>query len=448
MGASYIPQNKVFAVCTYQLSPDPQKFSFNEPRPTLYYQNDQQPVLNVEDKNLMKPFTCKSPANLAGTLLAFGAGLAIGALVFLSGPVGWIAIGIGAAIFVGGAVATIAAVKHTCTDPLSSGHWFLAHNSVKIDGASAITRLSILKCGNSGILSPFFDEATAIAAANSIAKKNRWELGINVVASFGAGLFLPSAFGGWASASIGGKIWLAGGRFIFGFAAFSGINYAIRGGVRFTNENIGSVSDNITYDNMNNHTEFVIDSEGNTQELNIDDNSLFSQPSKPDDFIQDSDDIINITRIGDGKFKITVLSKLSGIISSYNIYENDKSFQQQIEKLEGLNRQQLRTNPLAKQLLNDLNNGKYSDWKNNTSNYNPRRMNPSMIDDGRRIMANNVRNSLKNLSSNSFQVFLFLIPFIGTLISENVRKNLAEELANDLNANLNGSNLIANNPVD
>lgn len=42
MGVSYIPQNKVFAVCTYQLSTDPQKFSFNGSRPTDYYQNHQQ----------------------------------------------------------------------------------------------------------------------------------------------------------------------------------------------------------------------------------------------------------------------------------------------------------------------------------------------------------------------------------------------------------------------
>ncbi|MCW3170561.1 hypothetical protein OMO38_18695 [Chryseobacterium sp. 09-1422] len=29
MAVSYIPQDKVFAICTYQMSSAPQKFSFN-----------------------------------------------------------------------------------------------------------------------------------------------------------------------------------------------------------------------------------------------------------------------------------------------------------------------------------------------------------------------------------------------------------------------------------
>lgn len=262
MGVSYIPQDKVFAVCTYQLSASPQKFSYNRNTISVYYQNTNQPLLTVDDKNIMDPFTCKSPANLAGTLLAFGAGLAVGALVFLSGPVGWIAFGVGAAIFVGGAVATVQAVTHKCTDPLKGGNWFLAHNSVKINGSSAITRSSILKCGNSGILTPFFDEASAKAAAKSIANKNRWELGINVVASFGAGFFLPTAFTGFGTASVAGKIWMTGGRFVAGFAIFSGINYAFKGGIRTYHENVGDLKDNITYDQINNHTEKILDSKG------------------------------------------------------------------------------------------------------------------------------------------------------------------------------------------
>ncbi len=145
MAVSYIPQDKVFAVCTYQLSSDPQKFSLSRKKADVYYQNTKQPLLTVDDKNIMVEFTCKSPANLAGTLLAFGAGLIVGALL-LSNPLGWVALAAGGVLLASGVVAAVVAANHKCTDPLNGGQWFLAHNSVKINGASAITRSSILKC--------------------------------------------------------------------------------------------------------------------------------------------------------------------------------------------------------------------------------------------------------------------------------------------------------------
>jgi len=455
MAVSYIPEGKVFAVCTYQLSSTPQKFSHSRSTFNVYYENTKQPILTVDDKNIMVEFTCKSPANLAGTLLAFGAGLAVGALVFLSGPVGWIAFGVGAAIFVGGAVATIKAVNHKCTDPLNGGQWFLAHNSVKINKASAITRSSILKCGNSGVLTPFFDEASANAAASSIASKNKWELGINVVASFGAGFFLPGAFTGFGAASTAGKIWMAGGRFIAGFAVFSGINYAFRGGVRWGHENVGDVSDNTTYDRMNNHTENMVNREtGKMEEQDIDQNSLWGAPSKPDDFVQDSEDIIEIKKENGAWYKITsykrgtVAGKITNIAESRRVHASNVNLQRQLANLEGLSRQQLRTNPLARQLLTDLNSGKYPEWRNAARFYNSGRMNPSMVDDGQTVAAANSKNSLKSLASNSVQGALFLIPFIGTIFSEEARVDLAQGMAADLAAEPGGSKLVATTPVD
>jgi hypothetical protein len=157
-------------------------------------------LLTVDDKNIMVEFTCKSPANLAGTLLAFGARLIVGALL-LSNPLGWVALAAGGVLLASGVVAAVVAANHKCTDPLNGGQWFLAHNSVKINGASAITRSSILKCKKDGILTPFFDEASAKAAASSIATKNKWELGINVVASFGAGFSFLAHLRIWNSIS-------------------------------------------------------------------------------------------------------------------------------------------------------------------------------------------------------------------------------------------------------
>ncbi|MDN5479402.1 MAG: hypothetical protein L0G39_20955 [Chryseobacterium sp.] len=445
MAVSYIPQDKVFAVCTYQLNSEPRKFSFSRKTADVYYQNSKQPLLTVDDKNIMVEFTCKSPWNLAGTLLAFGAGLIVGALL-LSNPIGWVILGAG--IVVAGAIVALKAVSHKCTDPLNGGQWFLAHNSVKINGASAITRTSILKCKKDGILTPFFDEASAKAAASSIATKNKWELGINVVASFGAGFFLPSAFAGFGTASIGMKAWMTVGRFGMGFLAFSSLNYGLRGGIRWWHENIDDLRDNVTYENMNNHKENIVDTKtGKSEETDIDENNYWGVPAKPDDFTQDSEDLLKVEKSG-GKYNITVLSKVTNIVTSYSIHTKNKDLMLQLDKLDGLSRPVLRNNPLAKQLLNDLNSGKYPEWKNSVRFYNNRRMTPSMVDDGRTVVAENLKSSLGNLKSNSIQGGLFLIPFIGTIFSEEARAALAGGMANDMAAEPNGSSVIANNPVD
>lgn len=445
MGVSYIPQNKVFAVCTFQLSTSPQKFSYSRGKVSVYYQNNEQPLLTVNDKNIMEQFTCKSPWNIAGSLLAFGAGLIVGALL-LSNPIGWVVLGV--AVVGAGAIMTIKAVTHKCTDPLKGGNWFLAHNSVKINGASAITRSSILKCGSGGVLTPFFDEASAKAAASSIANKNRWELGINVVASFGAGFFLPSAFTGFGAASVAGKIWMAGGRFVAGFAVFSGINYTFKGGIRTYHENVGDMKDNVTYDQMNNHTERILDGKGGIKEENIDQNSLFGMPSKPDDLTQDSEDIVKVQKNGNNKYDVSILSKVTGIVESYSVHADNKALQQKLENLDGLSRQQLKTNPIAQGLLNDLNNGKYPEWRSTSTHYNSGRMNPSMVDDGKAAVAEKISKSLKAFKDNSIQGFLFLIPFVGTWFSEQARAALAEGVANDMAAEPNGSSVVANTPVD
>lgn len=446
MGTSYITQNKVFAVCTFQMGPTPQKFSFSRSSPSVFYQNTEQPLLTVNDKNLMKPFTCKSPWNLAGTLLAFGAGVLVGALL-LSNPIGWVILG--AAIVVAGVVTTIVAINHSCSGPLSGGQWLLAHNSVRINGSAAITRSSILKCGTGGILTPFFDESSAISAAASISSRNKWELGINVVASFGAGLFLPSAFSAWGTASIGGKIWLGGGRFAVGFLAFSGLNYAERAGIRTYHENVGDLKDNTTYDQINNHTEIIIE-DGKPVEHNVDKNNLWGSPSKPDDLIQDSDDLVNVEKTGGAggnAYKVSLVSKITGIVESYNVYARSTALKNQLNQLDGLSRQVLSRNPAAQQLLNDLNSGKHPEWRSAIRFYNQKKMRPGMIDDGRMAMANATKNNLRNVASNSAQGILFIVPFIGTWLSEEARADLANAMSKDMAANA-GVRLVANTPID
>lgn len=46
MGASYMLENKVFAVCIYPLNSEPQKFSHSRSNTSIFYQNKKQPLLN------------------------------------------------------------------------------------------------------------------------------------------------------------------------------------------------------------------------------------------------------------------------------------------------------------------------------------------------------------------------------------------------------------------
>lgn len=416
MGASYIPENKVFAVCTYQLNSEPQKFSHSRNNTNVFYQNKKQPLLTENDRNLMKEFTCKAPANLVGSFFAFGTGL----VLFATGPIGWIVAG---AIAVTAVAVTIAIITHKCTSPLSNGNWFLLHGSVKINNSVAITRSSILKCGNEGILTPFFDENVARNIASSIADKNRKELGLNIIASFGAGYFLPSSFQGWGAANIGGKVLLLGKggmRFVFGYFSFSVLNNVEISAIRGYNENIGALKDNTTYDNMNNH---------------VDDAGLltFDVPKKPDDYTQDIKDL--------GKDNPIIET-----IKSRNTYLQSIELQQRVESLDGLSKPVLRNNPTAQSVLRDIN--KSSDLKSTMTHYNSRRMNPSMVDDARTSLAEITRKNLNEYAKNSIQGVLFFLPFIGTWFSEQARSQLAIGVAEDMSAEPQGISIIANTPID
>lgn len=74
-------------------------------------------------------------------------------------------------------------------------------------------------------------------------------------------------------------------------------------------------------------------------------------------------------------------------------------------------------------------------------------MNPSMVDDGKTVMAENINKSLKALASNFIQGALFLIPFVGTWFSEDARAALAEGMANDVVVEPKGSSIIPNSPL-
>lgn len=199
-----------------------------------------------------------------------------------------------------------------------------------------------------------------------------------------------------------------------------------KAGIRGYNENIGGLKDNKTYENMN----------------SVDGNDLFSLPNKPDDVVQDGSDLIGISKDGDGKIGVDALSKISGAYAGGKIIIHNIQLQNQLKQIQGLTKQTLRTNPIAQQLLTDLNSDKYPKWKENIQNYNNKRMNPSMVQDGRNTSAQSFKNGLKDVGNG----ILFLLPFAVTWFSEKGRSALAEAMVVDM-AN-SGLHVTANNPLD
>ncbi|QXP59337.1 hypothetical protein [Olleya sp. HaHaR_3_96] len=241
MSAKYIP-NKTPTVCTYQTSPSPSQLIVARPTVTVMHKSKKEPLLTVADKNIQIAFVCKIPMNLAGSLLAFGAGLLLGAALILSGPIGWAVIAVGAAVMAAGAVTyVVAKVSHTCTPNLSAGAWSFQHSTVKFDQASAVTQMSLLTCGKSGILKPILDPALAAAAAEEIAFGNRVEIGANMAISFFFGFGIVSTgVGGWGAV---GKMTLFTviGSPLISFGT-TGLKDAIRS---------NSLEDNESYKNLN-----------------------------------------------------------------------------------------------------------------------------------------------------------------------------------------------------
>lgn len=399
MGTSYIAKDLVYTVCTYQLNSDPRKLSNSCETPTVFYgDTTEHPLLNINDRNLDKEFTCKSPWNIALGFLAFGAGLLVAAAM-LSNPAGWIILA-GAACVAIGTVATVSAACHKCTDPLLAGEWHMTHTTVKINGEIAITRSSILICDKGGVLTPFFSYAAACQAAGDIANNNRWELGLNTVGSFFAGFFLPEA----VATGIGSLLVKTG----VSYAAFSLLTWGERGAIRLVNENAGDLKDNEFYENINN-----ADPNGKP----------FAIPEKPGDVVQD------ITDIPNGVKSVKPLVNNAGV--AYDL-----------KTIDGLSRPVLMRDPTAQNLLKGLNEGKYPEWKANSEHFNSGRMNPSTVSAGKETTS-------KAIKANGKQVFkglLSLIPFVTTFLSENARADLAKALAADAAAA--GLDVTAENPVD
>ena len=146
---SYFIHEGVNAICTFQISPSPQKFVATRSYSVLSKDTDKA-WLTAADKNIDVPFICKSPVNVFASFLALGAGILVGAALFVSGPIGWgIAIACATVSFV---VAAHEAkeIKHKCSGMLLAGEWAIKHSTVKLDGKQVVVHSSLLTCKAGG----------------------------------------------------------------------------------------------------------------------------------------------------------------------------------------------------------------------------------------------------------------------------------------------------------
>jgi len=389
MSASYIPEG-TNVVCTFQMDSAPKKLIAIRSKITVFYK--EKPLLTIDDKNINEAFICKNPANLAATLLALGAGIIIGALLVGLGPVGWVVAGVlAAACLIGGAYAATQA-RHKCTAQLAAGVWFQKQPTVKFDGINAITQISMLQCGNDGILKPIISYSVACDLANKIVKNNWGEVGVNTVTSFITGLLLPAGFAGktvFAGLKVAG--WLAVGNIIGTFTIF-GVTMGERSILRKDEE----LNDNQFYKSMN-------------------------EDIDPNEYLQKVDDPSD-------------LSDASDLYKFIDASAKDAKMQSQLNRLSGLTRQGLSRDAYAIKLFDQLQKGKLPELKKNIINFNKSKMRPNMV---KSMASKNVENLKSNLKQMAKQgILFFLPPMLTTYFSEKVRKEFAIAAENDMNNSL------------
>ncbi|WP_407402924.1 hypothetical protein [Chryseobacterium sp.] len=136
-------------------------------------------LLTELDKNTKNCFKCKSPAKFWGGMLAFVGGVAVGAALVLSGPVGWIALGAIAAVAIG---TTIAVITHDCSDKQKAGSWENTHQTVLIKKSKPLLyNYSILTCKEGGLMIASETEVQAQKVSDSMKYNVRQELAVQIL---------------------------------------------------------------------------------------------------------------------------------------------------------------------------------------------------------------------------------------------------------------------------
>lgn len=431
MSASYVPE-KVNAVCTYQTSSDPSQFIATRKELSVAFDDKgvAKPLLTVEDKNVIKEFSCKAEEHSFWSILAFGAGLIVGALLVLSGPIGWAVLAVGAAIMAYAIIKRIV-VSHKCSEPLEAGTWSLFHPTVKLDGARALTHNSILKCEKGGLLTPIFDQAVAKKVAGEISSNNVKEVVIDAAVAFAAGMGTAAMVGevavaGTAATAAGGSAWLAGGLtagklaglMVIGTGATVLATDVERQGIRdLTNQ------DSESYKKINevDENEWVPEFVKDPSSINGDDpaNIRDLYTINPKGFITGVKENVN---------NVKMSNKLQGDLDNLLQTMKDKSPDGKV------NVRDLHKEPLAKDMVKDIRDGKYPDKMvqsaiDGNDVVRPKKL-PGIEEDIKDFKAENVKE-LRAKPIDAAGNLTVLLPLVATYFSEMGRQDLANAIEED-----------------
>ena len=397
MSSSYIPKD-VYTICTFQTDAEPRHLIPTRSPITVFYGADKtRPLLTIEDRNIDVQFPCKSPKNTMWSFLCFGAGIIVGAALVLSGPVGWAVIAIGVGVMAIGAYQATK-ISHKCTGSLGAGSWKIEHQTVNFDSYKAITQNSILMCDAGGLLTPIFSYAVAKKYAQQIDRNNSKEIAFNSVAAFfgGAGFVIAAAEMGIAKT----VAWMGGT-----MLAMNEATYWEREIIRDN-----SLETNEHYQDMN----------------SIDENSRIPgyvkdvKGATPGDL--GSPDILEV----DGKTgwlakdpttnKLIVMFNgkqyIKDIQGNYTELKQGSSLANDLKKIQGINPRELYKNADAKQIVENIRQGKYSDALIKSSRdgnqiVRPRDLN-KVLPDLKTIKVNNIKNLGKlGIKGGGFIAFFF-----------------------------------------
>lgn len=403
MSKIYIPKD-TYAVCTYQQNSDPVRFIATRKNVSVYYKK--KALLTIEDRNTDEKFICKKPMNIIMGLVGIGVGIFLA-----SNPLGWVVAG---AICVGvlAATATVTIITHSCTSKLQSGKWINYKEGVKFNGHNAITNCSMLMCENGGILQPIISYDVACKAAKAIAWENIKETATITVGAIASG-FIMGKGGGFLNAMKG--IFTKSGAFLtiggigFTYAMTSYQQHVMRG-----NEDY---ADNEIYQRMN-------EAESNESTIG-----------------EEIGDALKDAALSGAPPNIEDLAGLVQLYKTGQLIIQDTKLQDQFKKLSTMNRQELYSSQLAKNLWRELQtNSKFESVYNavkRNSIHNQNRITPTMRNNAISHLNDSINNnkwSLNNpnsLLSKGTSIALFFVPLVSGYFSENARRELADTARQD-----------------
>ncbi|CAC9972988.1 PAAR-like protein [Flavobacterium panici] len=215
MSQSFVPQG-TSVICTMMTCGSPQEIGITRTAYNIHTEKGQ-PLLNINDKKLSAEFGCKKPAKFWGGLKALCIGIAIAAAVVLTGGAAIAIVAVALTVAVAAGVTSIYKTAHAC-DVISSYEWVFFHQTVYIEGASALLNSSQMTCiEGKGLINIIMDPVIARDAAEYISNNNNKEilaqegsmLAMGFIGVYSAAVLAPTAALALSAVSVSAVVSLA-----------------------------------------------------------------------------------------------------------------------------------------------------------------------------------------------------------------------------------------------